>query len=229
MKISVIIPAHNEENYLPTALQAVLASDYPDFEVIVVDNASSDGTYEAAVSMGVKVVKEPSQGTQHARERGRAEASGEIIANMDADCVPDEKWLSQGIKNFTDPGVVALTGPVDYYDGSKIFRFVSFYFQKTVYRFINFILNAFHGGGVLLAGNCFIRKSALDKIGGYDTSIFFYGDDTDTAKRLSKIGKIVYDGNLVIKTSARRFKSQGLLKTEAIYIYHFFKELVRDR
>lgn len=229
MKVSVIIPAHNEEKFLPEALRAILGSDYPDFEVIVVDNASSDGTYEAAVSMGVKVVKEPNRGTQHARERGRAEASGEIIANMDADCVPGRDWLKRGAGHFKNPEIAALTGPADYYDGSGIFRFVSFYFQKIFYRLINSILNAFHGGGVLLAGNCFIRKSSLDKIGGYDTSIFFYGDDTDTAKRLSRIGRIAYDPKLTIKTSARRFKSQGIVKTEALYVYHFLKTLLWDK
>lgn len=227
MKVSLIIPAHNEEKYLSNTLRAALAMKYPDFEIIVVDNASTDKTLEIAEKfLGVKVVREPNKGSQHARERGRKEATGEIIANMDADCEPDENWLTRGVDILLSKKAVAVTGPNDYFDGSKTFRFTALYIQKIFYSAINVILVFMGKGGILLGGNCIMRSDALEQIGGYDTSILFYGDDTDTAKRLSKLGKIIFDNSLVMKSSARRFQRLGIARTELIYIYHFLKVLI---
>src|SRR5689334_20387724 len=100
MKISVIIPAYNEEQALAATIQSVLDQNYPNFEIIIVNNASSDNTQEIAQRFPVKVVLEPRKGLLYARERGRKEATGEIIANIDADCLPKSNWLSSGIKLF---------------------------------------------------------------------------------------------------------------------------------
>lgn len=226
MKASIVIPAHNEEKFLAIALEAAEKLDYPDYEIIVVDNASADGTSRVAGSFGlVKVVQEQNKGTQHARERGRREAKGDFIANMDADCVPPADWLKKGVEIMRKHNAVAISGPVDYYDSSRIFRSVSFGVQKYLYSPINRILGAWGKGGIMLAGNCLIRSDALEAIGGYDTSFAFYGDDTDTAKRLSRIGKIVFDKNFTLKTSARRFKKIGIIKTFYLYVYHFLRVL----
>ena len=88
MKVSVVIPAHNEEKNIAETIQALLAQDYSDLEIIVVNNASSDRTEEVAkgfMEVGpyqVKVVYEPKKGLLSARERGRKEAEGLIIANI---------------------------------------------------------------------------------------------------------------------------------------------------
>ena len=130
MKISVIIPAHNEEKYLRQTLEAILAQDYPDFEVIVIDNASTDRTAEIARSFpGVKLVSESRKGTMWACERGRQEATGEIIVRMDADCLPEKDWLVKGVALFADSKVSGSSGPYNYYDADSFFRNFSLYFQ----------------------------------------------------------------------------------------------------
>jgi len=229
MKISVIIPAYNEEKNLGATLDAVLASDYPDFEVIVVDNGSTDKTREVALKKGVKVVREERKGTMWACEAGRKIAKGEIIVRLDADCLPEKDWLSKGAKYFDDPKVVCASGPYDYFDASKSFRYFSFAFMKYIYVPINIFLSFFHIGGITLGGNTFIRSSALESIGGFNTAITFYGDDTDVPKRLSKKGKIIFTSKLVSKTSARRFQNEGIMKIGAKYIYNFFKTLLMSR
>ena len=226
MKVSIVIPAHNEEESIANTLKAVCAFDYPDFEVIVVDNASSDKTGEIASTFPVKVVREDRKGLLFARECGRCAATGEIIANIDADCLPAKNWLSKNTVYFSDKKVVAVSGPYDYFDGSRIFRFTSLLIQKTAYVFLNKILNATHRGGVLIGGNNMIRASVLAEIGGYDTSIIFYGEDTNTAKRVSQKGTIAFHPQCVMKTSARRFKKEGFLKITTKYFYHFFKQTV---
>ncbi|MEI6042555.1 MAG: glycosyltransferase family 2 protein [bacterium] len=227
MKISIIIPAHNEEASIEAVVKAALKQDYPDFEIIVVDNCSTDRTAEIVKNMGVKVVSETRKGTQWAREKGRTEANGDIIANLDADCLSDSNWLQKGVKHFSSKKVVAVTGPYDYYDGDKFFRKFSLVFQKCAYTISNYILQKIHKGAVTIGGNVFLRANILEKIGGYNTNILFYGDDTDTAKRMAKEGTIIFDRNLIMKTSARRLKSQGSIKTSVIYIYHFFKVIFR--
>jgi glycosyltransferase involved in cell wall biosynthesis len=221
--ISIVIPAHNEEKYIGRTLRAVLDLDYPDFEVIVIDNASTDNTSAIAKSFpGVKVFFEKQKGTQFARERGRVESKGEIIAGIDADCIPDRDWLKNGVVYFNDPNVVAVSGPYYYYDTGWFFRSVSLFIQRT-YAITNDILQFFHHGAVLIGGNWLIRASAMEKIGGHDTSFVFYGDDTDTAKRLSKVGKIIFSTKFVMQSSGRRFENIGLLRTLYNYALGFLR------
>jgi glycosyltransferase involved in cell wall biosynthesis len=224
MKISVIIPAFNEEKYLDKTLEAILAQDHPDFEVIVVDNGSTDRTSEIAGSFAkVKVLHESRRGTMWACERGLKEANGEIIVRMDADCVPHRDWLSMGAVHFLDEKTVAVTGPYDYFDGGSFSRYLSLYFQKYIYRLTNSILQLFRIGAVMIGGNSFMRAVSINAVGGFDTRFIFYGDDTDTAKNLSKLGRVVFDPNLIIPTSARRFKREGFMKIQIKYLFNFIK------
>jgi glycosyltransferase involved in cell wall biosynthesis len=223
MKISIVIPAYNEETLIAETITAALAQDYPDFEVIVVNNASTDTTFDIAAKFPVRVVTETKKGLLYARERGRIEASGEIIANLDADCLPATNWLSKSIKYFADPDVAAVTGPYDYYDGSRVFRYVSINSQRSVYWFVSEVMDFFDKGGILIGGNNLIRAKALEAAGGYNTKIKFYGEDTDTARRISEQGKIVFSRDQVVRTSARRFKAEGTAKITTYYLYHFLK------
>jgi glycosyltransferase involved in cell wall biosynthesis len=230
MKISVIIPAYNEEKYLKQTLEAILAQDYPDFEVIVVDNASTDGTSEAAQSFtDVKVLFEGNKGTMWACERGRKEAVGDIIVRMDADCLPKKDWLSKGAAFFSDPKVVVVSGPYDYFDASPFFRSMSLFIQKYIFVPINAVFQILRlRAGITVGGNTFMRASALARIGGFNTSITFYGDDTDLPKRMSKLGKVVFSRRMIMQTSARRFKDEGIVKLQARYLFHFFKVIFQD-
>ncbi len=223
MKISVVIPALNEAKHIGAALTTLQAQTYSDYEVIVVDNGSNDGTSEVAKQFAVKVVTESRRGLLWAREAGRQAAQGEIIANLDADCLPPPDWLSRGTKFFTDSKVVAVTGPYDYYDGGNFFRSLSLWSQKYIYLAANNWLQKFGWGAVLIGGNNFIRAQALNQVGGYNTTLTFYGEDTDTAKRVATVGQIIFSRNLIQPTSARRFKTEGIWRLTLRYLYHFFK------
>lgn len=229
MKVSIVIPAYNEEAEIAGAIQAALAQDYPDLEIIVVDNASTDRTAAIASGFPVKVVSEPRKGLLWARECGRLAASGDIIANMDADCIPDPSWVSRGVGCFSDPAVVGTTGPYDYHDSGRFFRWASLATQKHVYSFMSRFLQSrlLKKGAVLIGGNNMIRAGVLVKAGGYTTSITFYGEDTDTAKKVSRFGRIAFNPDFYIRTSARRFKAEGTLRLMLKYWYHFFKHILK--
>jgi glycosyltransferase involved in cell wall biosynthesis len=229
MKISIVIAAYNEEACLAQTIRSALAQECSDFEVIVVNNASTDRTEEIARGFPhVAVVCEPRQGLPRAREAGRLAASGDIIANLDADCLPGRDWLSKGSAYFNDARVVAASGPYDYYDGGLFFRCVSRCTQMSVYWLVSKIIQlpGIRAGAVMIGGNNLIRAEALKKAGGYNTALTFYGEDTDTAKRLSKHGKVVFSRRLVMKTSARRFKAEGVIKLELKYLRVFFKTIM---
>lgn len=231
MKVSVIIPAHNEAASISRTLEAVLAQTYPDFEVIVVDNASSDGTGDIASRFPVKVVREARKGLLWAREAGRLAAGGEIIANIDADCLPESDWLSRGAAHFGNTSIAAVTGPYDYHDAGTFFRMTSFFVQKYLYRIASTIvqLPLIRQGAMLIGGNNFIRADVMRRAGGYNTALTFYGEDTDTAKRVSRFGRVAFDPQLVMKTSARRFKAEGIISVETKYIYHFFRHNLKPK
>ena len=225
MKLSIVIPAYNEEKNIAETIKAVLAQDYPDFEVIVVNNASTDNTAEVAGKFPVKVITEMRKGLLWARECGRQNANGEIIVNIDADCLPEKDWLSRGAIHFKNSKIVAVTGPYDYYDGPIIFRKTSLFVQRYIYSIFSYLLQLsfIKSGAVLIGGNNFIRAEVLKEAGGYNTDLTFYGEDTDTAKRVSKYGKVAFDKKLTMKTSARRFKAEGTLNITFKYLFHFFK------
>ncbi len=228
MKISVIIPAHNEEKNIGDSLKAILAQDYPDYEVIVVDNNSTDGTAEIARPFNVKVVHESNKGTMWSCERGRKEAVGELVVRMDADCLPEKDWLSIGASYFSKETVVAASGPYDYYDAAYVFRYASLLFQIIIYGIVSIVIQKpFRYGGIMIGGNSFIRTKTLESIGGFNTAITFYGDDTEIAKRLAKKGYVIFTPNLTLKTSWRRFEREGIIKLQMRYLYHFFKQLFK--
>jgi glycosyltransferase involved in cell wall biosynthesis len=220
--ISVIIPAYNEEAWLGSALEALKLQTHRNFEIIVVDNASTDNTVERARQAGVKVVREERKGTMWACEAGRLLAQGDIIVRMDADCIPESTWLEQGLAHFENPQVVAVSGPYHYHDASTSTKAWT-NFAQVFYAPINNLAQGLKLGALSIGGNTFARASALDKIGGFNTNIAFYGDDTDLAKRLAMVGKVIFDPRLKMKTSARRFEEEGALLTSWRYVLNFFQ------
>lgn len=219
MKISIIIPAYNEAKYLGACLESILKNkDQSLHEIIVVDNNSTDGTAELAKGFaGVKVVHEKEKGATRARSAGFDASTGDIIAYLDADTKMPAGWLAQIEKEFSNhPDVVALSGPYIFYDASWIYNFTA-----RIYWVFLAMPSYFVTRYMAVGGNMAARRSALLAIGGFDRNINFYGDDTDIARRLHKIGKVKFKLSFVMHDSARRLKEQGLLKTGFIYACNF--------
>lgn len=215
VKISFVIPAYNEEKRLPaclTSIQEALKSGSYDAEVIVVNNASTDRTTEVALSFpGVKVVDEPQKGLVRARAAGFRASTGEIIANVDADTVLPKAWLPTVLDAFEKhPHLVGFSGPYIYTDLSVTERMAVRLFYALGY--VMYLANrfVFHSGSMMQGGNYVVRRAALEKIGGYDTSIEFYGEDTDIARRLATVGDVVWTFRLPMYSSGRRLAHEGI-------------------
>lgn len=221
-KISLIIPAYNEEKYIGTCLDYALKSTHPFFEIIVIDNASTDKTSDIAESFsGVRVVREEKKGLVHARERGQREAKGDLLAFVDADTRMPADWSLKAFDTFTaHKDVVCLSGPYMYYDIPRWQQFLVVLYWRILalplYFFIRYMV---------VGGNFVIRRDTVAAMGGFDTSIAFYGEDTDIARRAAKVGKVKFSMAFCMPTSGRRFSGQGLIKTMLLYGANFFSQV----
>lgn len=214
-----MIPAHNEEAYIGGCLDSVLANAAGRFhEIIVVDNASSDRTAAVAAERpGVRVVTEPAKGLTRARQRGYLEATGEYVAYIDADTRMPPGWFEHAERTFAaHPDAVSLSGPAKYWDatpGQRLMLSVVWWLSAPIaYRVVGYMVYGAH---------FVVRRSALDAIGGFDHQVEFYGEDTDLARRLHPLGKVLFHMGFVILSSARRFKKEGMLRTTFVYSLNF--------
>ncbi|MDB5204027.1 MAG: dolichyl-phosphate beta-D-mannosyltransferase [Candidatus Taylorbacteria bacterium] len=225
LKVTLVIPAYNEEKYIGKCLQAVIDSGAKFCEIIVIDNASKDRTGEIArgfMEYGVRVVREEKKGLTQARQRGYLEAKGDIIANIDSDALLPKGWYEWVISVFSKRGdVVCVSGPYFYYDISSAKQF----FVKYFYWYLCAMPMYFLIGYMVTGSNFAIRRSTLDKMNGFDTSIAFYGEDTNIARRASKFGKVLFSFKHSMPTSGRRFVAHGFCKTGYLYLKNFLSEV----
>ncbi len=215
--VSIVIPAYNEEKGVSKTIESVLKQDYSPFEVLVVDNNSTDNTKEVAREFGVRVLSEKNKGVAHARQLGFTEAKGDIIISTDADTIHPKNWISNIIKEFSrDPKIVAVGGLGEFYSGPPSARFASKY---LFYPFL--VVDKIFSGGWNLSGfNMAIKKDAFMKTGGFATNLHM-GEDIDLSTKLRKIGKVVISKNISVKISGRRYKD-GLLRGLWDYVPQVF-------
>jgi cellulose synthase/poly-beta-1,6-N-acetylglucosamine synthase-like glycosyltransferase len=228
MQLAFVIPAYNEQALIGKCVESVLAeikrSGRTDVDVVVVNNNSTDRTAEVAGSYaGVRVVDEKQKGLVSARDGGFKATTAELVANIDADTMVPPGWLDTVFHEFeTDPKLVCLSGPYIYYDLSPWNRFLITMFYgltKLIYWVNRYILRV---GSVVQGGNFVFRRDAWIKAGGFNREIKFYGEDTDVAVRLSKVGKVKWIFKLKMLTSGRRLAEEGVFKTAMTYTLNFF-------
>jgi len=235
MKLAFVIPAHNEEALIGKCLDSVLTeiqrSGVP-ADVFVVNNASIDRTGEIARSFPqVRVIDEPQKGLVHARHAGFVATEGyDLIANIDSDTLVPAGWLDVVMAQFAhSERLVCLSGPYIYYDMAWHKRvLVSAFYVMTyvIYLLHRFVLR---NGSVVQGGNFVFRRQAWAMVGGYDRSIDFFGEDTDVAVRLSRVGIVRWTYRLRMKTSGRRLEAEGIVATGLTYALNFFAQTFRGR
>jgi len=228
MKLSIIIPAYNEENYVGQCLESIATEQARgnfDVEIIVVNNASVDRTGEVARSFSfVRVVDEPRKGLVRARQTGYESSTGDLVANVDADTLMPAGWIRQVFEEFSvDSKLSALSGPYIYYDLSTMTNW-SILFWYRIGQLISFISTFFtkKGGTMLQGGNFVLRRSVLEQAGGFDLNFDFYGEDTAIAKLMSRYGKVKFTFHLPMYTSGRRLREEGIFTMAMKYGINFF-------
>lgn len=219
--ISVVVPAFNEEKTLHRTLESLVNQERGDFELIVVDNNSTDRTAKIARSYGARVVHEPQPGVGYARQRGFKEAKGQIIATTDADTILPNYWVGRILKEFTsNKRLVAFGGLYTLYSGPSSARLAIRYFAYWGW----FIDRMWQKGWSLPGANMAVRALAFKRVGGFNVRLTL-GEDSDLSQRLKKVGQVKLDRKFKVKTSGRRYR-RGLLKGLVFYIPNAITRMV---
>lgn len=184
VRISVIIPAFNEEKAIGKCLESLsrLNSPRPDFEVILVDNGSSDRTLEIARSFGsslsLAIIQQPGVHVSALRNLGAASAKGEIFAFLDADCVVPPTWLSQASSLLMRDGAGVIGAPHDIpRDASWVVR--KWYGDRKPIR---------SGSVSYIAGaNLIVRRRDFYLAGGFDGRLET-NEDCEFCQRVRRAG-----------------------------------------
>ncbi len=235
MKLSLVIPAYNEEAGLAECLGFVergIVGHEDEVEVIVVNNASTDRTKAIAQSFSfVRVVDEERKGLVRARQAGFVASTGELVGNIDADSQLPLGWVTKVLTEFEkDPKLVALSGPYIYYDLSPVISSLSKIFYAIGLAVVWFNQLFFKKGAMLQGGNFILKRTALEAIGGYRVDKFdFYGEETDVAMRIEKVGKVKWTFALPMKTSGRRLKNEGVIRIALRYGINYLWPIIFGR
>jgi GT2 family glycosyltransferase len=197
MRISVVIATYNRKDLLLGCLAAVTRLEYPDFEVIVADDGSTDGCIDAARQQfpQVRYLSHPmNTGEPAARNRGVRAATGDIIAFTDDDCIPPRDWLQRHARHYGDPAIAAAGGPQvcpapNFYEAFDMAQWsIRFDTIETIDRICDY--------EHLLTGNMSVRSAMFDRVGLFDEQ-FRSGCDSDFIRRVSRAGyRFVRDPDL---------------------------------
>ncbi|MBE6512888.1 MAG: glycosyltransferase [Methanobrevibacter olleyae] len=201
MKISIIIPTYNEEEYLPKLLESIKSQDFTDYEVIVADAQSDDNTREIAKGYGCVVVEGGLPGP--GRNRGAEVAQGEILLFLDSDLELTDNYLSNVIEEFESANLgIAITQMTPLSEKKR---------DKYLHDLANWFMIAAenikpHGAGCY---GIISKRDLHEEVGGFDENLSF-GEDTDYIERVAEISEFKVLRNARIGVSTRRLEEEGL-------------------
>ena len=183
-KMSVVVCVYNGERTMRDCCEGLRQLEYPHFEIIIVDDGSTDATSAIAAEYGFRLIQTENRGLSHARNTGLAAATGEIVAYTDGDARPDPHWLTYLADTFIRSSHAGVGGwnippPGD--------EWVAACVANAPGRPIHVLLSdheAEHIPGVCMA----FRRDALEQIGGFDPQFRAAGDDVDICWRLQEQG-----------------------------------------
>ncbi len=183
-RVSVVVCTYNGARTIRDCLDGLSRLDYPDYEVIVVDDGSTDATGVIARQYDCRLIQTENQGLANARNTGLAAATGEIIAYLDDDAYPDPDWLTYLAATFLRTPYAGVGGPNIAPPGDgPIAECVARAPGGPVHVLVT-DREAEHIPGCNMA----FRKSCLEAIGGFDPQFRTAGDDVDVCWRLQERG-----------------------------------------
>jgi GT2 family glycosyltransferase len=218
--ISVIVCTRDRTHQLEKCLKRLLAIGYPEYEIIVVDNApSKDETYRLVANLPVRYVREGRPGLNWARNRGISEARYGIIAFTDDDAIPDAYWLSSINAAFAEEEVMAVTGlvaPQELETTAQIYfelgygGLINELKRKVIQRDLLSMRELLWASGFGVGANMAFRREVLELIGVFDVALDVgtpsgSGGDMEMLHRLVAAGHtLVYDPGVLVWHLHRR-------------------------
>jgi len=204
-KVTILIPAFNESETIEVTIRSALSLDYPDFEVIVIDDGSTDDTFQKAKMLPVQVIRQENSGKASALNSGIMHAKGKLIATLDADSFVDPKALLNMVGFFSDKSVMAVTPTMKALEGKGLLEKM----QRAEYMLSNLMAKIFSLlDSIIVTPGPFsvYRASVFRELGGFDGSAMT--EDNEMALRIQS-------ANFRIRSSKKAFVYTKVPKTMA--------------
>lgn len=197
--VSVIVINHNGIQFLGKCLQSILASEYPDFEIIIVDNASSDNSANFLLSASSQtsklriILNSKNLGPAAARNQAASIAKGAILAFLDNDTRPDRKWLTYGCRSLEDHQVGAVQCKLLLDDGSNRIDSIGSLLSKLGFLIQRVPLGVIEDKGqydhptdifCTKSAGMIVRRTAFEVVGRFDEDYFIFNEEMDVCWRL---------------------------------------------
>ncbi|MBU4348473.1 glycosyltransferase family 2 protein [Patescibacteria group bacterium] len=213
--VSVVIPTYNNEKLIKKCVNSILNQTYTDFELIIIDDGSTDNSIKVLKGFKDKrlkiLVNKTNKGSAHSRNKGISVATGKYIFFIDGDCIASKNWIEQGIKTFNENGCVGVEGAVYY---------VSKQYKPTAYDDIGQNLE----GQQYMTGNIAYTKKILEKVGGFNAKLKRM-QDRDLGLRIIKIGEIIFNKKMEVRhqkfymTFKKKIKTFGECAKAKVYLF----------
>ena len=211
--LSIIIPTLNEEEHIERVLLDLRPQMKKEDEILISDSRSTDRTVEIAKKHGAQVLFPEEMGKGMACTVAARASKNPVLVFLDADSQVPEGYLDKIREHFSDPELLVIGGLDLYSSESYAWKWT----YDTYSRFIFLLAKANH----LLTRECWVpsnnsafRKDVFLDVGGYRSVIC---EDSDLMKRFPKTRKIIYDNDLRVTLSDRRFRQNGFFRTIALW------------
>ena len=186
--VSVVMIIRNVEKYISKCIKSILSQTFDNFEVVVIDDFSSDLTGTIIKRFNDKRIRyfknEKWLGISKSRNKSVKFARAKCLFFTDGDCTVPKTWIEEGLKYFKNPNCLGVEGAIYY---------VSKDYEPT---FSDHIMeNRF--GGYFMTGNIAYRKKAIDTVGGFDERLTYF-EDRDLALRIKKNGEICFNPEMIV-------------------------------
>jgi glycosyltransferase involved in cell wall biosynthesis len=219
LRFSVVIPVYNSKATIARCLDSLAGIDYPRerFEIVLVDNGSTDGTLEILQKYPFRIVHENNKNAFSARNCGIAHSSGEIIVLTDSDCVVDPDWLKAYDESFNDLSVMACGGRIDSYAPNNVIE--EFPVHTSTHKNEIAILHPHLFLPWIDTANAAYRRIVFDEIGLFDDIHFTITGDVDMGWRISLHGYRIGYNDLARVQHINRGTIRALMKQYYQYGY----------
>ena len=215
--ISVIIPVYNDGIRLSMCIEALLEQNYPkdEYEIIIVDNGSTDKTPDFARKYPVQVFFELNkQNSYAARNKGLQHSKGEVMAFTDSDCIASPNWLSEGIEAMDNFGTPYVAGKIISFFQNETPNIWEYYDSAVYFDQKGYIQDSKFG----VTANLFVDKRLFNKYGLFRQDLIS-GGDYEFGRRISKSReKIAFAENAVVFHPARSKFREALKKSKRVSI-----------